>query len=133
MHAANPTGGKDFEVGMLTGEHRPGNGRAAADLLGDHGCKVPGPDLMRVLAFASRSISLSLSPTCRLPSRNAMVAGVAPSARTACSISCASCRFWGRGKPWVSTVDSRATMDNEIPIARFISLDLIICSSNPAI
>src|SRR5215207_5954046 len=38
-----------------------------------------------------------------------MVAGVAPSSRTARSISRAKCKFCGRGNPCVSTVDSSAT------------------------
>jgi len=61
-------------------------------------------------APASCSSSSLLSPTLTEPSIRAMVAGVAPWARTVASISCASRRFTGCGKPWVITVDSKATI-----------------------
>ncbi len=60
-------------------------------------------------SFASRARSAESAPTTAAPSATAMVAGVAPQARTSSSIACAVSRFIGRGRPCAITVDSSAT------------------------
>ncbi len=60
-------------------------------------------------ARARCSSSAWLSPTFTSPCSMAMVAGVAPPARTAASMRWASARLSGQGSPWLMTVDSSAT------------------------
>ena len=48
-------------------------------------------------------------PTWMRPSRGAIVAGTAPAERTAASARRAAARLSGYGRPWVMSVDSRAT------------------------
>ena len=55
------------------------------------------------------SIPASSSPIRTIPSTIAIVAGTAPSSRTASSIPCATWRFSGRGRPWAISVLSSAT------------------------
>ena len=58
----------------------------------------------------------SVRPIQTLPSRIAIVAGVAPCARTISSTSRATSRLEGRGRPWLMIVDSSATTG--LPAAR---------------
>ena len=55
-------------------------------------------------------------PTSSRPSRTATVAGTAPPVRTAASDAGATSRFCGYGRPWLMSVDSRATTG--VPSAR---------------
>jgi hypothetical protein len=59
--------------------------------------------------LATWSSAESSRPMSTLPSRMAIVAGVAPRERTMSSTSAATRRFSGRGSPWLMMVDSRAT------------------------
>ena len=61
-------------------------------------------------AVASSSSSSSSRPMRIRPSATAMVAGTAPSSRTAASIALAVSRLRGRGKPWAISVLSSATI-----------------------
>ena len=60
-------------------------------------------------AVASARSAASSSPTSNRPPLIATVAGTAPSARTADSDAVATSRFCGNGRPWLMSVDSRAT------------------------
>src|SRR5262245_62782570 len=60
-------------------------------------------------AFASASRSASARPIRIRPAWIATVAGVASPATTAASAAQATSRFWGYGRPWLISVDSRAT------------------------
>ena len=59
---------------------------------------------------ASRSSSSGPSPTRTDPPSTAIVAGSAPASRTAASEARAVARLSGQGRPWVISVDSRATL-----------------------
>jgi hypothetical protein len=80
-------------------------------------------DISRVLIFrmslpsASKRSCVSSSPTDSLPSRIAIVAGIAPLSRTTVSTRFAVSRFCGRGKPCAITVDSSATTARRSPSA----------------
>ena len=63
-----------------------------------------------VSAVASSSSSSSSRPMRIRPSAMAMVAGTAPSSRTAASSARAVSRLRGRGRPWAISVLSRATI-----------------------
>ncbi len=60
-------------------------------------------------AVASASSSSAVSPTRSRPPLRATVAGTAPEARTAASDAVATSTFCGYGRPWLMSVDSRAT------------------------
>ena len=60
-------------------------------------------------AVASASSAALVSPTSTRPSWTATVAGTAPDSRTAASEASATSRFCGYGRPWLISVDSRAT------------------------
>ena len=55
------------------------------------------------------SSSAGLKPTLTTPPIMAIVAGIAPPARTFCSICAATTTLRGLGKPWLIIVDSSAT------------------------
>src|SRR6266545_4404081 len=66
---------------------------------------------LRTSVLRARASNLAASrPTVGRPCQTAMVAGIAPWARTACSACRAVSRFTGQGRPWQMRVDSRATM-----------------------
>src|SRR5690349_15658818 len=67
------------------------------------------PSLARSGSAHTRSTWSGVRPTCGTPSSTAIVAGTAPPARTAASISSAAARLSGRGRPWASRVLSSAT------------------------
>ena len=60
-------------------------------------------------AVARASSSSLDSPTRSLPSLSATVAGIAPVERIAASDAVATSTFCGYGRPWLMSVDSRAT------------------------
>ena len=60
-------------------------------------------------AVASAWSAASSRPTRSRPSWIATVAGIAPASRTAASDAVATSRFCGYGRPWLISVDSRAT------------------------
>jgi hypothetical protein len=67
------------------------------------------------------------------PSSTPMVAGVAPHAFTAASISCAAMRLSGNGRPWAMIVDSSATTGPPDSRARLTSslISIIVRVSVP--
>ena len=60
-------------------------------------------------AVANASSSEPVIPTSTRPFMTAIVAGMAPDSRTAASDASATSRFAGYGRPWLISVDSRAT------------------------
>ena len=74
----------------------------------DHG-EVAHADLDHAVVAGHDGQRLVVEPDAHRPATTAMVAGTAPPSRTACSISRATRRLSGRGRPWLMIVDSRAT------------------------
>ena len=74
------------------------------------------------VAAASASSSAGSRPMWMRPSRMAMVAGVAPAARTSASTARAVSRLAGKGMPWVMMVDSRATRGRRAAMASAASV-----------
>ncbi len=74
--------------------------------------------------FASETSSSRVKPTFSLPFIIAIVAGIAPSSRTAFSTFRAVSRFCGQGIPCVIIVDSRATTGIPVVIASATSSEI---------
>src|SRR4051812_9601028 len=73
------------------------------------GARSRTPHLTTPSVSASASSAAASSPTRTEPASSAIVAGTAPPARTAASISRATRRLSGRGSPWAMIVLSSAT------------------------
>ena len=91
-------------VAVLATVVAPGTPRTSA------GPRSRTPSFSDVLALRDLAAGAASSrPTRTSPSSTAIVAGTAPSSRTAASISPAIRRLSGRGSPWARIVDSSAT------------------------
>ena len=90
---------------------RGGDGRGAVPASGDEGAEVADADLHDGVvrsAIVSQRVVVEADAAGRR-STTAMVAGTAPAGADASSISRATRRLSGRGRPWLMIVDSRAT------------------------
>ena len=110
MDAAEPAGREDADarpLGEMGG--RGDRRRAEAAPRASTGGRSRTPHLSTPSVFASASSASSSSPIRTSPPRIAIVAGTAPPARTTSSISRATRRLSGRGRPWAMIVLSSAT------------------------
>ncbi len=118
MDAADAAGGENLDAGEAGDEHGRGDRRAgrlprrAATAARSRREAFTTPPV----SWARPSISCRSRPTRKRPLITAIVAGVAPVARTASSTACAVSTLRGYGMPWVMMVDSSAT--SGLPLAR---------------
>ncbi len=111
MDASNTASGKNRDPGALCQVQRCRHRGAAGLTGGQRERQVTQAALAGAARLVRQPFKLTSTQSRSGPGRRAaaMVAGVAPASRIACSACLAVSRFAGAGMPWVMIVDSSAT------------------------